>query len=96
MERGKIPSDLSALESSTLNVSGMSQADDSSDTIIAPLPPDLGITKAYKVEIIPIIKTKNFEKLPTETLAYLFEVIFPSGKKFLDDRVEETTSTMMT
>jgi len=45
----------------------------------------LGITKTYKGESIPIIKTEHFEKLPTETLAYLFEVIFPTGQKFLDD-----------
>ena len=45
----------------------------------------MGITKTYKGESIPIIKTEHFEKLPTETLAYLFEVIFPTGQKFLDD-----------
>ena len=59
--------------------------------------PGLGYHQnVHKGESIPIIKTEHFEKLPTETLAYLFEVIFPSGKKFLDDRVEEMTSTMMT
>ena len=46
----------------------------------------LGITKTYNGEHIPIIKTKNFEKLSPEVLKYLFEVIFPSGQKFLDDR----------
>ena len=45
----------------------------------------LGITESYNGEDIPIVKTKHFEKLPTETLAYLFEVIFPSGQKFLDE-----------
>ena len=45
----------------------------------------LGITKSYNGEKIPIIKTKNFEKLSPEVLAYLFKVIFPSGQKFLDD-----------
>ena len=45
----------------------------------------LGITESYNGEDLPIIKTKHFEKLPPETLAYLFQVIFPSGQKFLDD-----------
>jgi len=35
-------------------------------------------------EKIPIIKTKNFEKLPKQVLQHLFEVIFHNGQLFLD------------